>query len=255
MSPRSAARPDVPVLVCCASRDRPDCLLRAARSFAATSTLADMVVYIDSDQNTLYLHHTDWTAEFGDRVRFLIQDRVGPNASINRLFERYRDDGYRIFGVVPDDSIFQREGWDEYVIEQFDRFPGGIGVISPAHSDGDYCAYPYVGRKWLDIVGYYAMPEAHSFVWDTCIEMLGEATNIIYAPADKFYMWHEAKASENFDTYLQMDTHKFLSWCVVARRAIVKRLRHEIVAALHPPGSGERQPLGSVCRTCGALQQ
>lgn len=230
-----AARPDSEIVVCCASRDRPESLLEAVRSFVTTSTYADMKVYVDSDQIHDYLDSHDWAGEFGTKLQFTVDTRVGPNAAINRLYEQNKAN-YRIFGVIPDDSRFMRKGWDEYVIRTIDSFPGNIGVVSPAHTDGDYCAYPYVTREWIDIVGWYAMPQAHSFVWDTCIEMLGEATNIVYASSDDFYMFHECRKSENFEQYLKMDEHAFLAWCVVSRRAIVKKLRAAQQSALRPQG-------------------
>lgn len=249
--PRSAERPDVPILVCCASRDRPDSLYRTAESFCNTSTLADMAVYIDSDQINLYLDAHDWNRVFEGKVMFTVDQRCGPNASINRLYQKHGAD-YRIIGVTPDDSRFQVAGWDRFVVEQIARFPGGIGVVSPAHNDGAYCAYPYVSRAWLDIVGWYAFPEAHSFVWDTCIELLGEATNIVYAPEHLFRMQHDCKHSENFESKLKVDEHAFLSWCAVSRREIVKKLRAAMYAALHPPGSTLAP--GDVCHRCGVAQ-
>lgn len=251
MSPQSAARPDVPILVCCASRDRPESLRRTVDSFCATSTRADMAVFVDSDQINQYLDAYDWEAVTSGRVLFHVGTRVGPNASINTLYQKYRDQ-YCIFGVTPDDSRFVRRGWDDFVIENVAKFPAGIGVVSPSHSDGEYCAYPYVSRAWLDIVGFYAFPEAHSFVWDTCIELLGEATNIIRAPSDVFYMEHDCKASENFDEYLRVDEHAFLSWCAVSRAGIVKRLKAAMQSALFPTGS-EHGPY-AYCRRCGAVQ-
>lgn len=229
-------RPHTPILVCCASRDRPESLHEAVTTFCETSKLADMAVYIDSDQINMYLDKYDWKKDFGDRLSFTVDRQVGPNASLNTLQQKYFQD-YKIFGVIPDDSRFVVGDWDRYVIEEMEKFPGHIGVVSPAHNDGAYCAYPYVSKEWVEIVGWYAMPEAHSFIWDTCIELLGEATNITYAPEHMFRMFHQCRQSENFETYLKLDEHAFLSWVVVARAAIVRKLRGKIQSALHDPYS------------------
>ena len=235
MSPQSAARPDVPILVVCASRDRPESLRQMVKTFCETSEMADLAVYVDADQIHLYMHHCDWKAEFGDRLMFTIDRQLGPNGSINALYQKHRSN-YRIFGVCPDDSRFKVKGWDRFVVSEMEKFPGRIGVVSPAHNDGHYCAYPYVSREWVEIVGWYAYPEAHSFVWDTCVEMLGEATNIVYAEEAQFRMHHECKKSENFEKYLKLDEHAFLAWCVVHRRDLVKKLRSAMWSATHPSG-------------------
>jgi len=218
--------PSGPILVTCASRDRREELLGCVESLVKTSDKADLAVYVDADQIHQYLDWIDWKGKFGDRVRFNVDKQIGPVASNNFLYEKHKDE-YRIFGTTPDDSRFMVKGWDEYVIETFDGFVGKLGVVSPATSDGDYCTHPYVSREWIEEVGWYAFPPAYGFVWDTVIEMLGEATQLEYAPADKFLMHHQALTSMNSDL-LRTDEHAFLSWCAVGRRAIVKRIRAKI---------------------------
>jgi hypothetical protein len=224
-----------PILVVCASRDRPDHLHDAVKSCPGTSTKVDMAVYVDADQINEYMHHCDWKEEFGDRLMFTVDKRLGPNGSLNALYRKHGG-GYQIIGVTPDDSEFMVTGWDDYVIETINGFPGRIGVVAPAHNDGHYCAYPYVSREWIDIVGWYCMPEAHSFVWDTCIEMLGEATNIEYAGEHVFRMRHKVLHSENWEEHLKTDEHAFLGWCVTRRSDLVKRLRAVIKSSQRPQG-------------------
>lgn len=235
--------PQRPVVVLCASRSRPGYLHRAVASMCRTSQRVDFAAYVDDDQREMYLDAHDWQADFGDRLKLTFGSRVGPNLSLNALFRKHREE-YEIFGVTPDDSQFLKVGWDAWVIEQMDRLPGRIGVISPAHGDGHYVCYPYVSREWYDIVGWYAMPQAHSFVWDTCVELLGEATNIIQADREVFAMGHDALRSENFDFQLAQDEHAFLSWCAAGRQGAAKRLREAMWRNGKPT---------NVCHKCGTL--
>ena len=217
--------PSGPILITCASRDRPQELLELAWTVINTSKRADLGVYIDSDQIHEYLDAYDWSP-FEGRIRWNVDKRIGPVAANNYLYEKHKHE-YRIFGTTPDDSRFQTKGWDDYVIETFDKFVGRLGVVSPATNDGDYCTHPYVSSEWIEEVGFYAFPQGFAFVWDTVIEMLGEATQLEYAPADKFLMFHQALESDN-SHLLRTDEHAFLSWCAVGRRAIVKRIRAKI---------------------------
>jgi hypothetical protein len=214
--------PSGPILVTCASRDRPDELLECVQSFVQTSNRADIAVFVDADQIHQYLDAYDWTP-YNHRIRWNVDKRMGPVASNNYLYEKHKHE-YRIFGTTPDDSRFAVKGWDGYVIDTFDGFIGRLGVVSPATNDGDYCTHPYVSREWIEEVGWYAYPQAYAFIWDTVIEMLGEATQLEYAPPDRFRMMHRTLTSSN-SHLLPGEAHSFLSWCAVGRRAIVKRIR------------------------------
>jgi hypothetical protein len=116
---------------------------------------------------------------------------------------------------------------DEHVISCFDRFVGRIGVVSPAHNAGDFVSYPYVSTDWIDLVGWYVHPNSYHFMWDTVIEMLGDATNIEYCSADKFLMAHERIPRHMEDKYRE-DALTFVGWCVTGRKTVLAKLRGKI---------------------------
>lgn len=215
---------DEPIGVVCPSRDRPQYLFKLAESMVRTSARARLYAYVDDDQRELYE-----AIQFPDRVTVHVGPKIGPTASVNALVETFR--GPRIYGVAPDDTTFQTPGWDEWTLAEFERFPGRLGVVSPAHPYGAFVNFPYVSREWIDLVGWMAEPTPFHFVWDTILEMLGDATRISYAPKDKFYMANEAKEAINYRTHFQTDCEKFLWWCVIERRALVTRIRAAIEAA------------------------
>src|SRR3990172_6160406 len=96
-----------PVLIVCATRDRPGDFLRLARSFHDTSIHAHLMAYVDDDQSAAYQ-----ALELPPRVRLHVGKRVGPIQAINWIVHSYRS-GYRIYGVAPDDATFLTPGWDD----------------------------------------------------------------------------------------------------------------------------------------------
>lgn len=212
------------ILVIAPTRDRPQDFVGLCESFANTSTHAELVGYVDDDQ-----HHLYDALQLPERCRMHFGQRQGPVFAVNTMAHLNRDP-IRIYGVAPDDSRFMKAGWDDYLVEAFERFPKRIGVVSPAHSCGDYVNFPYVSREWIEVVGWMAYPHAYHFIWDTLIEILAESSNCIeYAPADKFLFFHEQKPAINLDRY-SSDAHSFLMWCVGDRRSVVKRVRDAIRA-------------------------
>jgi len=216
-----------PVLIVCATRDRPGDFLRLARSFHDTSIHAHLMAYVDDDQSAAYQ-----ALELPPRVRLHVGKRVGPIQAINWIVHSYRS-GYRIYGVAPDDATFLTPGWDDWLRDTIDGLPGRLGIVAAAHDCGEYVNFACVSREWVEVCGWYAYPHAYHFIWDTVLEMLGEATRIVYAPASKFMMHHDQKPTINTEDHYTGDAHSFLMWCVGERRALVHKIREAIETARH----------------------
>ena len=222
------------ILIICPSRNRPEHLEKLIASFAATSSVAHLAVRIDDDQRGLYAD-----VETPERVWLEVGPRVGPGSSIqgsaygNMLLVKERNEltlrPYEAFCAAPDDAEFVTPGWDLYAMEMIKSFPGRIGVVSAAHDQGAFLNYPCVSREWIKTLGWYAHPTIYHFCWDTMHELLGDATNIVYAPRDKWLMRHQG-LPQNMEHY-QADTSAFLTWCVTERPQAVARLRAEISKA------------------------
>lgn len=219
------------ILIICPSRSRPDHLERMIRSFVSTSTVAQLVVRLDEDQRGLYAG-----LEVPERVSFEYGPKIGPGGSINgsaydnMRMSKERNElalrPYEAFCAAPDDAEFMTPGWDIYALETLRSFPGRIGVVSAAHDQGAFLNYPCVSKEWINILGWYAHPTIYHFCWDTMHEMLGDATNIVYAPRDKWLMKHEG-LPQNMERY-GTDTSAFLTWCVTERPLSVAKLRRAI---------------------------
>ncbi len=198
------------------------------KSFVDTSSVAQLVVRLDEDQKDLYAG-----VEVPARVSFEYGPKIGPGGSINASAydnmrmskERNAIAGrpYDAFCAAPDDAEFVTPGWDLYALGVIKSFPGRIGVVSAAHDQGTFLNYPCVSREWINVLGWYAHPTIYHFCWDTMHELLGDATNIVYAPRDKWLMNHQG-LPQNLANY-QSDTAAFLTWCVTERPQAVQRLR------------------------------
>lgn len=190
--------------------------------------MAELVVRLDDDQRGLYAQVPEPA-----RVRFEYGPRIGPGASIQasayqtmRMAQERNDlvlRPYDAFCAAPDDAEFVTPGWDLYALEVLQSFPGKIGVVSAAHDQGRFLNYPCVSKEWINALGWYAHPTIYHFCWDTMHELLGDATNIVYAPRDKWLMHHQG-LPQNLQHYGQ-DTSAFLTWCVTERPEAVARLR------------------------------
>jgi len=216
------------ILIICPSRGRPGYLAKMVQSFVATSTVAHLVVRLDDDQKEMYAR-----VQIPERVFFEFGPKIGPGASINgsaymnmRLAKERNDltlRPYDAFCAAPDDAEFMTPGWDTYALEVLQSFPKRIGVVSAAHDQGAFLNYPCVSREWIEILGWYAHPTIYHFCWDTMHELLGDATNIVYAPRDKWLMKHQG-LPQNLERY-GADTSAFLTWCVTERPQEVQKLR------------------------------
>lgn len=205
-----------PIAVLCPSRDRPQDLLTLAESMRATSKRTHLYAYADFDQS-----HDYEGIDFGERTTVLYGPRIGPVASFNALQEKFPAE---VWGAATDDSVFGTPDWDEWLLAEFEKFPHRIGVVSPAHYFGEFVNFPYVSKEWVEAAGFFAYPKAFHFIWDTVLEMLGEATNLVYATPEQFHVTHNAKLQTNLD-HLSDDYGAYLWWCVRDRREIVQRIR------------------------------
>ena len=72
----------------------------------------------------------------------------------------------KVLGIVNDDNIFTKQGWDSIVK---DSLPNDIGMVS----DSDH-TFPFITKRWYDIVGHIANPdEVHvdTYLWDIAVRL------------------------------------------------------------------------------------
>jgi hypothetical protein len=218
------------VLVVCASRGRPLELARMLDSLEETSTLADVAVYIDDDQQE------DYKAIMG-RAIVVVGPRIGQCRSLNHMVKKMP--GYDAYGAATDDCCFKTPDWDQWVIKTAHEFKGGIGVIAP-FSGGDVprMDFPWVTGKWLEVVNPFTVLGTHHSFWDVALQILGEATQIKFANRYEFMMWHEGLSGnvipEKQQTdigkvvyniyHVYNDAHCVCVWMALHRQPIIDKL-------------------------------
>jgi len=172
------------------SRNRPGQLEEAIQSVRETSEFADVLVYVDDDQRGLYgpLAGDELKKKDG-RVSFHFGERVDTVASLNALVEM--NPFYSAYGVLTDNSVMLDKGWDAFLQETLDLFPGRLGVISPWHNCGLHVDQPYVSREWVKLVGWYACPDFKHYGWPLVTGLIGGQTVIYYGHQGEFSIHHD----------------------------------------------------------------
>ena len=209
------------------SRDRPEQLLDACRSVLGTSEVADVLAYVDDDQRVLY-EPALVAAGFGPRVRTLYGTRIGPVAAANTLVGTSPE--YDIYGLITDDTRTVTPRWDKWVLDAMSRFPGSIGIVSPSHNLGDHVDMPFVSRRWVEILGWYACPDMYHYCWPILTGLIGEQTAICHAPESGFAVHHSRLHPMNAEAEAR-DTAKFFRIVVADMPGYVASLRRELSIA------------------------
>lgn len=192
-----------------------------ARSLSDTSENADLLVYCDEDQVDMYEGFCDWNEEFDGRVQIMFGDRVGLSKSLNRLVERFGH--YDVYGHTTDDSIIKSPGWEPHLEAAVKSLPGGIGAILPHHDDLQYPGYPTVTRKWIDALGWYALPDTIHWGWDSAIRFLGQKTTTRHMGEHEFYIQH-LSAMPVFEEDLDSDLRIYENWAATHGESAVQKL-------------------------------
>jgi len=214
------------LLVACPTRDRPQLAVRLARSFVETTSVANLVFYVDNDQRGIYFDDISRAGISHDRIKIETGDRIGPVQSAEYLCAKYRAG---LFGFVPDDCEFKTPGWDEYAIGLADGLPRRECVISPAHPFGSHVDIPFVTREWLDVVGEFAPSGLVQWCWPTAMALLGEIGDVaVKCDPERFYINHEMKKSEFGEERLPIDAVKFYMWCVHEFPRILTALKAQL---------------------------
>lgn len=199
---------------------RPEPFQRMVASVLETAHARAVVfAYVDAEDWPVYAN-----LALAMPVEFRVGPRIGPTASLNLLIQDARGRGYDAFGVITDDASMIVPDWDLWLEQTIDSFPGRLGVVSARHYAGTWCNFPFISREMLDLLGWYAYPGSYHYVYDTVLELIGEATAIRHATSDQLLVNHECLPAWNLDRY-RTDAEAFTRWCVLERPETVKKLQ------------------------------
>lgn len=199
------------VAVLCPTRDRPEGLKRLAESVRLTSR-ARIIAYVDEDQRDLY-----GTPE---GVLLVVGERIGPVAAGNLMAERFA--GYAAYGLVTDDSILTIPQWDDWLLEVLNKYP--YAVVSPYHNNGNHVDMPFVSRKWIETVGWFACPAMFHYAWPTIASLIGEMTVIAHAGMNDFAIHHDY-VDGTYPERRERDNTAFYDYVSLRLPAVVHRIR------------------------------
>jgi hypothetical protein len=168
------------IALLCPVRGRPGHLESYAASIAATAAAPDriqLVFYADADDPKLTEYRI--TEEQLRRrypgifeILFHYGDPVGTPRAINVMAAANPADVYMISN---DDIAFVTPGWDRRIDEISARHPDGI--FNAWFNEGIYgdklSCFPFVGRRWVEALGYLAQVLFEHYVVDHWIHHLG----------------------------------------------------------------------------------
>jgi hypothetical protein len=199
------------------SRNRPAYLKKAIASVLDTSTRADVLVYLDDDQNGLYEKLIR-----SDRVIVHHGPRVGPVQSANYLVSEHPD--YSAYGLITDDTTMITPGWDLWLLDVLSAFPGRLVVVSPRHNLGEHVDMPFVSSEWINLVGWYACPDMIHYSWPILTGLIGEMTAIVHAPESGFSIHHVGLEHTNTEVR-DRDARVFFDYVALKLPVFVERIR------------------------------
>jgi len=181
------------------SRGRPELLFQAVQSIFNTSRLADIYVYVDSDERELYEAARPKIVGAG-AFKIAYGPRCGPVGAAQALTRAARKESgtYLGFGLFVDDCRFTVRGWDEAIVYEAERL-GKVWAMSPAHSQGAFMDFAIVSDEWIERLGWIAYPALNHFGWPSIIEALGEATSLVRLPPEVMFVEHDRKEPTDID--------------------------------------------------------
>lgn len=234
------------LIVLVPSRSRPEALLKCWESVRDTSDAA-VLAYVDKDQEELYrdlpatiVRLEKIGSNVFDRVAggqpnfvIVIGPRVGPLHAVNTLCHAARMPlglttqlpNARAFAYLTDDSTIGPAGWDKTVLKAIDSFPNRIGVVSLWHG-ADYVNFYAISSRMVEAIGAYAIPSAnHAWYWDTAMELIGDASKIVYTTEKEVSIAHNYQITKDALGVPDDDLREFCWWCITGRKRIIQRVR------------------------------
>lgn len=142
-------------------------------------TEVEFVVYVDDDDPTVDAT-CDVLARYAATV--ILGPRVVLSETWNRCAELARHDVMMHCG---DDIVFRTPGWDERVLDVFDRSPDRIVLVHgrDGFQDARLGTHSFVHRRWVDALGYLVPPYFSSDYNDTWLNEVADVLGRrIYLP-------------------------------------------------------------------------
>jgi hypothetical protein len=153
-------------------------------SIAATSSLVDVVVYLDDDLSLT----KDIAATVIHRG-----PRIGSVASMNLLAKLYFND-HSVVGMLPDDSTMTVDGWDRHLLDLAEEHPICMFDIpnsgDPENGGLWWVDTPFVTARFYRAMGWFAPPRFKHWCWPIVLGSVARATAYFRPRANKVNVQH-----------------------------------------------------------------
>lgn len=124
----------------------------------ADSPSVEWVFYIDDDDQPSQDMARTLLREAGD-----VAWKVGHRGDLNlsQLWnECQKLAQYDVYQHSCDETVYRTSGWDTAVLEAFEQWPDGIGLVYGRDGihDENLATHGFITRAWVDAVGYFVPP-------------------------------------------------------------------------------------------------
>jgi hypothetical protein len=187
------------ISILCPTRKRPANLIRLLQSIDLTidgrPDAFELICYVDNDD---FSYSTD-APEFR-RIKWVKGPRIVMSDMWNELIPHATGD---IFMLCGDDVIFRTPGWNAIVEDAFAASKDKILVVFG--DDGGpggkfFASLPFVHRRWVEIVGYFAGPGYSADFADTwpndVADLLGRKKRLPFVIEHLHPVWGKAAFDE-----------------------------------------------------------
>lgn len=150
------------ISILCPSRGRPELAKRMIESALKTASHPiEIILYLNDDDAKL----NEYKELISSKYYRIGPDR-SPGYSWNKLAEECKGD---ILFLMGDDATFETPGWDNIVVEAFNRFPDKIACVYPVVPGLKKVNNPHfcVHRNWVNTLGYFVPPHFWHWYVDT----------------------------------------------------------------------------------------
>lgn len=160
------------MIVCIASRGRPQRLWQLIRSALSTQATCKFYIRLDDDDPCL--------AEYRKNLSGL---NIGPRVSVaqaqQECFGRYPDED--CYAFIGDDTILRTRHWDQKLKEVAGRWR--IAFPDDGLNGAKQATHPFIGGDFLRAIGFWALPGLTHLYTDTVWDFLGRTYgNLVYCP-------------------------------------------------------------------------
>lgn len=185
------------ISILCPSRGRPELASNMIKTALATSSSKiEIKLYLNDDDPQL-----DKYKELIDEKYYVVGPDQSPAYSWNLLAENARHD---ILFLVGDDVSFETLGWDNIIVNEFNKYPDKIACIYPPpeglskNKNNHFCLH----KNWIKVLGYFVPPQFWHWYVDT---------------------W-TAKIAKQLNRYIRVDSVKL---------GMIKRVKDETTRRVH----------------------